>query len=80
MAFAVGSTVVADSLDDARDLCFNKGERVKVGYQYYHLISCRHMCAMHVQLHCQLLSNSGYTHGAIEYVTYLCQCWCWSSN
>lgn len=27
--FAFGTAVVADTLDDARDLCFNKGERVK---------------------------------------------------
>lgn len=29
LQFAVGSTVIADSLDDARELCFSKGERVK---------------------------------------------------
>jgi SMC proteins Flexible Hinge Domain len=30
VAFAVSNTVVADSLEDARDLCFNRNERVKV--------------------------------------------------
>ena len=30
VSYAVGSTVVCDTLDDAQDLCFNRGEKVKV--------------------------------------------------
>lgn len=30
VSYAVGSTVVCDTLEDAQDLCFNKGEKVKV--------------------------------------------------
>jgi chromosome segregation ATPase len=30
VAFAMSNTVVADNLEDARELCFNRNERVKV--------------------------------------------------
>jgi structural maintenance of chromosome 1 len=39
VAYALGSTVVCDTLEDARELCFTKGEKVKVVTLTGHVIS-----------------------------------------
>jgi len=39
VAYAFGSTLVCDTLEEAQDLCFNKGERIKVVTVKGHVIS-----------------------------------------